>query len=139
MTGRGRSDRRPEPEPPRWVKARERKARILLYAAIAFFFFLVVVSIVGQGGVYDVYQLWQRNKAKEADIRRVAEENHFLRGSIYALQHDPHAVEKIAREELGLVKPGETVYVFVPPPRNNPAGGSRGGSLPANRGVGSGP
>jgi len=31
-----------------------------------------------------------------------------------ALREDMRAIERIAREELGLVKPGEVVYEFIP-------------------------
>ena len=40
------------------------------------------------------------------------------------LQTDPRFVEKIAREELGLAKPGETVFKFMDDsPTNRRAGG----------------
>jgi cell division protein FtsB len=39
-----------------------------------------------------------------------------IRREIKALKSNPLAIEKIAREKLNLVKPGETVYQIV---RNN--------------------
>src|SRR5271165_4490245 len=35
-----------------------------------------------------------------------------LKGSIDAMNHDPKAVERLAREKLGYAKPGETVIRF---------------------------
>ncbi|MBI3014022.1 MAG: septum formation initiator family protein [Candidatus Tectomicrobia bacterium] len=107
-------DRRNAHQPPVWIKARERKARIVLYSSLAFFAFLLVASIAGQGGIYGVYQLGKKNKVMKDQIARIEAENRSLRVLIESLRNDPHAVEKIAREELGLVKPGEKVYVFVP-------------------------
>jgi cell division protein FtsB len=40
--------------------------------------------------------------------------------SIDALQNDPKAVERAAREILGYAKPGETVVRFEPPATNSP-------------------
>jgi len=39
----------------------------------------------------------------------------MLRDRIYRLRHDDLYLEKIAREELGLVRPGEIIYRFVSP------------------------
>lgn|SRR5690242_2081639 len=36
-----------------------------------------------------------------------------------ALMHDPHAIERLARERLGYAKPGETVIRFDPPSTNS--------------------
>src|SRR5215467_267136 len=56
----------------------------------------------------------QLEKAKEIDKQ--------LRGSIEALNKDPKAVERLARERLGYGKPGETVIRFeAPAPTNTPA------------------
>lgn len=52
-------------------------------------------------------------------IQKEEEANKQLRGSIDALRHDPKAVERLAREQLGYAKPGETVVRFDPPATNN--------------------
>jgi cell division protein FtsB len=39
-----------------------------------------------------------------------------------SLLHDPKAVERLAREQLGYAKPGETVIRFEAPPATNGAG-----------------
>ncbi len=40
-------------------------------------------------------------------------ENETLRERVYRLRHDDLYLEKTAREELGLVRPGEIVYRFA--------------------------
>lgn len=40
-------------------------------------------------------------------------ENELLRERIYRLRHDDLYLEKIAREELNLVRPGEIIYRFA--------------------------
>jgi cell division protein FtsB len=47
--------------------------------------------------------LRRRNEAARADHAR-------LREQAAALRSDPRALERVARDELGLVKQGETVY-----------------------------
>ena len=47
------------------------------------------------------------------DIQREAEQLRLLRLKQEKLQEDPRFIEKIAREDLGYAKPGETVFRFV--------------------------
>jgi len=59
----------------------------------------------------------------EAELQRERENNRQIRQAIEAMQSDPKAVERMAREKLGLAKPGETVVRFEEPATNNVAGG----------------
>jgi len=52
----------------------------------------------------------QLEKEKETDKR--------LRSSIEALNREPKAVERLARERLGYAKPGETIIRFEAPATN---------------------
>ena len=56
-------------------------------------------------------------RAKEAalreDIQTEAEQLRMLKLTPDKLQEDPRYIEKIAREDLGYAKPGETVFRFV--------------------------
>ena len=54
-------------------------------------------------------------------IQKEEEINKQLKASIEVLHHDPKAVERLAREQLGYAKPGETVVRFDPPATNNQA------------------
>ena len=47
------------------------------------------------------------------DIQREAEQLRMLKLKQEKLQEDPRFIEKIAREDLGYAKPGETVFRFV--------------------------
>ena len=48
----------------------------------------------------------------QVEVRDLDRTNRRLRRAIDALHHDPYAVEKIARENLDLVAPGEILYLF---------------------------
>ena len=46
------------------------------------------------------------------EIDELRGENARLTAEIAALRSDPAAIERIAREELGLARPGETVFLI---------------------------
>lgn len=81
---------------------------------------LVVGSLFGDRGVLQLLA----EKEKAADLARQIDElraeNGRLARDIAALRSDPRSIERLAREELGLARPGETVFVIrddAPPAR----------------------
>src|SRR5262245_38484947 len=61
-------------------------------------------------------------KAKRAEYERLRQEiaaetqrQHELHEKVRALQSDPKAIEREAREQLGYVRPGEKILVQRPP------------------------
>ena len=73
--------------------------------------------------------------AAEAEKRRLEERAQELEGSIHelgqmleALRSDPAAVESVARAELGMVRPGDTVILLATP--TPPPGPSLTGAAP---------
>lgn len=48
----------------------------------------------------------------DAQVQKQEETARQLRASIEALRYDPKAVERVAREQLGYAKPGETMIRF---------------------------
>ncbi len=77
---------------------------------------LVVASVVGKRSVIRLYQMHQDKVALEREIERLATANAALAEEVRQFRTDPTKIESIAREELGLVKPGEIVYEFEAPP-----------------------
>jgi cell division protein FtsB len=77
-------------------------------------------AIIGNNGYLEL----RRREAKNQELRLRAEElrleNKEILNEIRALKSDPKAIEKIAREELGMVKPGE-VKITTNPERQKPA------------------
>ena len=85
---------------------------------------LVLQDVFGTHGVVAM----RRSQMEAADIRkeidRLDSENRKLQDRVKALKTAPAAIERIAREEMGLARPGE--YIFkIPPkpgdPSNTPA------------------
>jgi cell division protein FtsB len=75
----------------------------------------VLVLLVAALGDHGVLQLWRLR-----EVQVLEAENERLSRTITELHDDPQAIERIAREELGLVRPGERVLRFPRTPR--PAG-----------------
>ncbi len=82
--------------------------RLALLAAIAVLAYFLF-SLAGLG--LQSYQLSQREAAVRSDIERLRRENESLQTAVARLQ-TPAAVEKLAREQLGYVKEGETAVVI---------------------------
>ncbi|HEV8243888.1 MAG TPA: septum formation initiator family protein [Nitrospirales bacterium] len=52
------------------------------------------------------------------EIKTIEEENTRLRKDIEAVKHDPATLEGLARDRLGMVKQGETVFLIAPSRQN---------------------
>jgi cell division protein FtsB len=73
---------------------------------------LVLAALFGDLGILHLIEKRRRAFALEQDILRLENENRRLALQIEALQTNPRAVETIAREQLGLARPGETVFLI---------------------------
>jgi cell division protein FtsB len=81
----------------------------------------VVASVAGNRGLLRLYRMHQTKTALERENAELQAANAALADEVRALRTDPGRIEAIAREELGLVKPGELVYEFrTPPPPSQP-------------------
>ena len=70
-------------------------------------------------GIAELQQARKRVAALQTDIARLQAENARLRGEIDSVKKSTYAVERIAREDLGMSKKGEVVYM-PPRPVSNP-------------------
>ena len=77
---------------------------------------LVVLAIAGFGG-QSLNRLWQMKRevdGLEREIAGLRAETDHLTAAVGRLRSDPESIEQLAREELGLVKPGERVLKLPP-------------------------
>jgi len=58
-------------------------------------------------------ELRAKKESVALDIQKEAEQLRMLKLKQEKLREDPRFIEKIAREDLGYAKPGETVFRFV--------------------------
>ncbi|OGV98929.1 MAG: hypothetical protein A3I04_02120 [Nitrospinae bacterium RIFCSPLOWO2_02_FULL_39_110] len=90
-----------------------KRRRILMLISLSFFIFLVIAAIFRDDGIIKIHQLNKKLDLLEWDIINMKKGNDRIKSEIHTLKRDPSYVEKIAREDLGLVKPGEIVFEFV--------------------------
>jgi cell division protein FtsB len=81
---------------------------------------LVVGSFFGDRGFLRMVAQRERTESLRQEIEELRSENGRLAAEIAALKSDPRAVEKLAREELGLARPGETVFLVHEPDAAKP-------------------
>jgi cell division protein DivIC len=74
---------------------------------------------------YHSYTLAQEEEALRSEIARLRLDNLRLQSELTAVRSDQY-VERVAREQLGLVKPGDRPFVVIaPPPAATPVVASR--------------
>jgi cell division protein FtsB len=88
------------------------RRKAITLGSVLVFIALVVGSLFGDRGVLHLMAERQQAARLEARVVALREENARLAAEIAALKTDPRAVERLAREELGLAKKGETVFVL---------------------------
>lgn len=97
----------------------QRRGRRLL-AGLFFFVVcvLVVEALVGDQGLVATMRARKQYDELSAEIGRLRFENASLRDEARRLREDPAAIEEIARRELGLMSPGEKLFIIrdVEPP-----------------------
>jgi cell division protein FtsB len=79
--------------------------------------FLVALGFLivsGERGVLHFWRLMEDKRKLEESNFLLQQENDGLLSKIQRLRHDDLYLEKVAREELGLARPGEIVYRFAP-------------------------
>jgi cell division protein FtsB len=70
---------------------------------------LVVHDIFGTHGYLAMRRTQQEIKKVTKDLDQLNKENSELEQEVRELKTDPHKIEKIARDELGLARPGEVI------------------------------
>ncbi|MBI5476706.1 MAG: septum formation initiator family protein [Ignavibacteriales bacterium] len=61
-------------------------------------------------GIIQRLSLESDKKAVQAKLKQIQFEQQKLLKELKALEDDPKAIEKVAREKFGMIKDGETVY-----------------------------
>jgi cell division protein FtsB len=87
---------------------------LLLFGA----FIIVIDGLVGDRGLLAMMRARRQYDTAVATLARQRAENARLRDEARRLRDDPAAIEEVARRELGLIRPGEKVFIIrAAPPR----------------------
>ena len=97
-------------------------ATLLLASGVAL---LLISDVFGTHGVLAMRHSQRQAADIQKQIDQLNSENEKLQDKIKSLKNDPAAVEHIAREEMGLARPGE--YIFkVSPKQDGDSGDAQG-------------
>lgn len=94
-----------------------RHARKFLGLAL---FLLALQDVFGAHGFLAMWRTHQQIQQLRGELARLNKENGALSDQVTALKTDPKAIERIAREEMGLARPGE--MIFKMPAAPDPSG-----------------
>ncbi len=90
--------------------------RVAQAAGIGVCVWLLVALFFGEMGLPRYLAMHDRAIQLDDELSILREETASLRKDIGRLQHDPSKLEQLARERLGYVRKGETVYQLTPGP-----------------------
>jgi cell division protein FtsB len=91
-----------------------RNTRQILVLAL---FALLVHDIFGTHGFIAMRRTQLEIEQVREQIGKVNEENKSLTEQVNSLKTDPKSIERIAREEMGLARPGEMIFKLPDSPK----------------------
>ena len=81
---------------------------------------IVADGLEGDRGLLAMLRARQEYDNLAVTISRLRADNARLRDEARRLREDPAAIEEVARRELGLIRPGETVFIIKDVPPSKP-------------------
>lgn len=94
------------------VKSKRRLSGLALFA-LCYLAALFLLGFFGDRGFIRGFQLLREKRFVENNILRLKEENRRLEQMLKEFASNPRIAERKAREDLGLVRANELVYLFV--------------------------
>ncbi len=94
--------------------ATRKTRRVRRLQAVLLILLAIWITVAFGRSYYENYQARQRLIELESDLRAYEIRNEQLEETLQRLQ-SPEYVERVAREELGLVQPGEKLYIITDP------------------------
>jgi cell division protein FtsB len=71
--------------------------------------------IMGDMGIVKYSRMRAQERSLRAEIAHLKQDNLRLLQEVRALKHDPAYLERLARDKIGLARPGEIVYYYGDP------------------------
>lgn len=81
---------------------------ILVFAAVV----LMVDALVGDKGFLQTLRARRQYREVAVSLDSLRRDNARLREEVRRLNEDPSVIEAIARRDLGLIRPGEVVFII---------------------------
>jgi cell division protein FtsB len=102
--------------------------RNVMWILLAGLGLLILQDVFGTHGVLAMRRAQREATREQQEIDRINQQNVELQNRVTQLKTDPQAIERIAREQMGLARPGE--YIFKIPPTNKTAIGGKSPAQP---------
>ena len=100
-------------DPKRAALKRPDRTRRIVQTLLLFIAAVIVVdALVGEQGLFAMLRARRQAEELAASVARQKAENARLREEVERLTDDPAAIEEVARRELGLIRPGEKVFII---------------------------
>ncbi len=97
--------------------ARGRVTMILFLAMLAVF----IHDVFGERGFLAMRRSQREVQKLQQDIDKINTENQELAGQVKALKTDPKLIERMAREQMNLARPGEVIFKLPASEQSSPA------------------
>jgi cell division protein FtsB len=88
------------------------RRRAIVLVSVIVLVALTVGSVFGDRGLLTLFQKRRQVDELRLELEALRDDNARLASEIAALRTSPRAVERLAREELGLARPDEVVFLL---------------------------
>lgn len=95
-----------------------RSRRFVRWSVVLLALAIIIDAVVGERGLLAMLRAREQFERNEIELQQQRAENGRLREEADRLMTDPAALEELARGELGLMRPGEKVFIVkdIKPP-----------------------
>ncbi|MCP9471131.1 MAG: septum formation initiator family protein [Nitrospira sp.] len=97
-----------------WLSRQRRAAVALKMMGLGACLWLLVGLVFGEMGLLRYLDMREHAGRLEGELASLQAEKAALEKEVLRLQRDPAKIEQVARERLGYVRKGETVYQLTP-------------------------
>lgn len=91
---------------------KKRRSRFFMMLSLLFVLYFFLSFLFGDMGLISYHRMKKDYQRLEQELDHLNKENERLRKEVEALKTDPHYIERLARERLGLSKEGEIIYEY---------------------------
>jgi cell division protein FtsL len=88
--------------------------RNTIWLLVAGLILLVLQDVLGTHGVLAMRHSMKQSAEIQKQIQQLNQQNQDLQKRVRSLKSDPSTIERIAREDMGLARPGEYIFKIQP-------------------------
>lgn len=92
-----------------------RRKKVFLGIGLLLGMYFLASFTLGEMGLVKYFRMKSQYHALIEEIAQLKQDNAKLTKDVHSLRSDPACIERIARDKLGLARPGEIVYYYGKP------------------------